>query len=75
MSILVSVLPWLQVVVSVLLIGAILLQRGDEGLGGVFGGTVSGVFYSKRGMEKWLFVSTIVLAVIFLVINILTLFF
>lgn len=74
MSILALALPWLQVASAVLLIGAILLQRGDEGLGSAFGGALGGVFYAKRGMEKWLFISTIVLAVIFVTINVLTLF-
>lgn len=59
-----SLLFWGQIGVSVLLIGAVLLQQRGTGLGSSFGG--SGQFYrSKRGFEKVLFVATIVLAIIF----------
>ncbi|HEY4521967.1 MAG TPA: preprotein translocase subunit SecG [Candidatus Paceibacterota bacterium] len=59
-----SLLFWGQIGVSVLLIGVILLQQRGTGLGSSFGG--SGQFYrSKRGFEKFLFVSTIILAVVF----------
>ena len=59
-----SLLFWGQIGVSVLLIGAILLQQRGTGLGASFGG--SGQFYrSKRGFEKILFIATIVLATIF----------
>ena len=56
-----SLLFWGQIGVSILLIGAILLQQRGTALGASFGG--SGQFYhSKRGFEKFLFVSTIILA-------------
>jgi protein translocase SecG subunit len=74
MSVLGLLLPWLQAATAILLVGAILLQRGDEGLGSAFGGPIGGVFFAKRGMEKGLFIFTIVLAVIFLIINVLALF-
>lgn len=54
-----------QVIVSVLLIGAILIQGKGVGLSSVFGGD-SSVFRTKRGIEKTLFIITIVLAVLFL---------
>ncbi|MEI6835310.1 MAG: preprotein translocase subunit SecG [Candidatus Falkowbacteria bacterium] len=53
-----------QVIVSVLLIVAILLQNRGTGLGSAFGGS-GGVYLTKRGLEKKLFIATIVLAVIF----------
>lgn len=58
-----------QISISVLLTITILLQqRGAGGLGGAFGGSSSGNAYStKRGMEKLLFRSSIVLAVLFLI--------
>lgn len=59
-----SLLLWGQIGVSILLIGAILLQQRGTGLGSSFGG--SGQFYrSKRGFEKVLFIATIVLAILF----------
>jgi preprotein translocase subunit SecG len=57
-----------QVVVSVLLIIAILLQSRGTGLGSAFGGS-GGVYLTKRGLEKKLFIATIVLAVLFFTIS------
>ena len=53
-----------QIVVSILLIIVILLQNRGTGLGSAFGGT-GGVYLTKRGLEKKLFIATIVLAVFF----------
>ncbi len=57
-----------QVVVALLLMLAILLQNRGAGLGGVFGGT-GGVYLTKRGLEKKLFIATVVLATIFLLLS------
>jgi protein translocase SecG subunit len=54
-----------QIVVSVLLIAAILLQQRGVGLGATFGGGGE-AFRTKRGLEKGLFYATIVLSVVFL---------
>ena len=59
-----------QVVVSLLLITVILLQNRGTGLGSAFGGS-GGVYLTKRGIEKKLFIATIVLAVIFFLLSIL----
>lgn len=61
-----SLLPTLQIAVSVLLVIAVLLQPSTAGLGGAFGGTdAAQAFRTKRGFEKFLFVATIALGVIF----------
>lgn len=57
-----------QVVVAVLLMVAILLQNRGAGLGNVFGGS-GGVYLTKRGLEKKLFIATIVLAAIFILLS------
>ena len=54
-----------QIVSSVLLIAAILLQQRGVGLGATFGGD-GAAFRTKRGLEKGLFYATIVLSVLFL---------
>jgi preprotein translocase subunit SecG len=54
-----------QIAVSSLLIIAILLQSRGTGLGSTFGGE-GNVYRTKRGVEKILFRSTIVFAVVFL---------
>lgn len=58
-----------QIVVSVLLVTAILLQSRGTGLGAAFGGD-GNVYRTKRGVEKILFRATIVLAVLFVGISI-----
>ena len=55
----------LQVVLSILLVVSILLQVRGSGLGNIFGGTGGEFYRSKRGIEKFLYRSTIVLAIMF----------
>jgi len=52
------------VVVSVLLIGAVLLQQRGSGIGSMFGGGGGEVYRSKRGAEKFLFNMTVLLGVL-----------
>ncbi len=54
-----------QIVVVVLLVISILLQQKGSGLGSAFGGG-DNVYATKRGAEKFIFYSTIVLSVLFL---------
>jgi len=58
-----------QLVVSVLLIISILLQNRGSGLSAAFGGDFGG-YYTKRGIEKFLFYGSIVLSVAFMVLAI-----
>ncbi len=63
---LLSVLPYVQIVLSALLVVCILLQRTGASLGGAFGAdNFSSGFHTRRGLEKSLFYATIVLAVLF----------
>jgi protein translocase SecG subunit len=60
------VLPYIQIILSILLIGGILLQRSEAGLGGAFGGDAfSSTQYERRGTEKTLFRVTLVIAFLF----------
>jgi preprotein translocase subunit SecG len=66
----------IQIIISIALIGVILIQsKGAGGLGGLFGGSdSSGVYRTRRGVERTLFQVTIGLAIVFLtfsVINVL----
>lgn len=71
MSWLLGLMPWMQVGLSILLIITILLQQNEAGLGSAFGGgSAGGVSYTKRGLEKWLFRTSIVLAILFLAVAI-----
>lgn len=63
---LMAFLPYVQIVLSVLLTLCILLQRTGASLGGAFGAdNFSSGFHTRRGFEKTLFQSTIVLAILF----------
>ncbi|HLB29415.1 MAG TPA: preprotein translocase subunit SecG [Dehalococcoidia bacterium] len=65
-----SILQLLQIVVSVLLILAILLQVREGGLGEVFGGGSTSFYGTRRGLERRLFQFTIFLVVLFIVLAI-----
>jgi len=52
------------VITSILLISVILLQNQGSGLGTAFGGD-SGFYRTKRGAERVLFITTIVLGALF----------
>ncbi|MCU0660421.1 MAG: preprotein translocase subunit SecG [Candidatus Pacebacteria bacterium] len=59
-------LPWLQIVVSILLVITILLQQTGTGVGGALGGgDGSGNYRTRRGFERFLFYFTIIIAIIF----------
>lgn len=62
-----------QILVSILLIAVILLQQRGGGLSGVFGGE-SSVYATKRGIEKNIFIATVILAALFIGISVLRLF-
>lgn len=56
----------LQGVVAVLIIVLILLQERSSGLSGILGGGESSAYQTRRGLEKIIFYSTIVLTIIFI---------
>ncbi len=63
-----TVVSYVQIAISVLLIAAVLLQQTSAGMGGAMGGdNFSAAFHTRRGAEKVLFYATIVLAVLFAV--------
>ena len=68
-----TILTITQIVVSVLLIGSVLLQMPEGGMSPVFGG--GGEMYrSKRNVEKFLGVSTVVLSVLLVILSLVLLF-
>lgn len=62
-----GIIPYIQIVLSILLIGGVLLQRSEAGLGSAFGGgdSFSSGYHTKRGAEKMLFIATIIIAILF----------
>ncbi len=64
----ISFLPYIQIVLSVLLIAAVLLQQRGSSLGGAFGGdNFSATFHKRRGAELFLFRASITLGVLFVI--------
>lgn len=61
------ILPYVQIILSVLLVGGILLQQSEASLGAAFGGgdSFSSAHHSKRGAEKVVFIATIIFAILF----------
>ena len=61
-----SVLPYVQITLSIVLVAAILLQGRGSGLGGAFGSdNYSATFNQRRGAELFLFRLSIITAVLF----------
>lgn len=56
----------LQIAISLVVIGLVLIQERSAGMSGIFGGGASGTpYYARRGMEKGIFYATIVAVVLF----------
>lgn len=55
----------IQIIISILLSTTILLQNRGSGLSATFGGDFSS-FQTKRGLEKFLFTTTVVLGIGFI---------
>ncbi len=62
-----TTLSYIQIVLSVILTGLILLQYSEAGAGSAFGGgdNFSSGFHTRRGIEKTLFYATLVCALLF----------
>ena len=59
-------IPIAQIVIDALLTALILLQERSAGLSGLFGGESGGFYQTRRGLEKIIFYSTIVLTITFI---------
>jgi len=68
-----KILTIVQLIIAILLTVSILLQNRGSGLSAAFGGDFGG-YYTKRGMEKFLFYFSIALSVLFIVLAIVSVF-
>jgi preprotein translocase subunit SecG len=59
-----------QIIVAILLIIVVLAQTKGSGFSGAFGGDTSGIYRTRRGIEKTLFNFTIGVAVVFVALAI-----
>jgi preprotein translocase subunit SecG len=62
-------LDLIQIVISVALVILILIQSKGSGMGSLFGGGDSGVYTTRRGVEKTLFNLTVVVSLVFFLIS------
>lgn len=62
-----NAIPFIQIALSVILVGLILLQAKGAGLSTVFGGE-GNVYSTRRGAERIVFYATIVVAILFFVV-------
>lgn len=72
MHLVAQILPYAQIVLSVILVLAILLQQSTAGVGGALGGGDGASFHhTRRGFEKFLFFLSIVCAILFALLTLL----
>lgn len=75
MTIIANILPYIQIILSIILIAGVLFQQTSAGAGGAFGGGDGAGFYStRRGFEKFIFILTIVVSIIFVASSFVTIF-
>ena len=60
-----QILPYIQIILSILLVIFVLLQPTDADAGGSFGGGAVSTWHTRRGGERFIFVGTIVIAILF----------
>ena len=66
MSLVAQILPYIQIILSVILVTAVLLQQSGAGLGGALGGDNTGSFHhTRRGFEKFLFYLSLTCGILF----------
>lgn len=61
------ILPYVQIVLAVILIGLVLIQKTDSDAGGSFGGSSDSTWHVRRGGEQFIFIFTIIVAILFVV--------
>jgi protein translocase SecG subunit len=60
-----TILPYVQIILSVVLVSAILLQQSGSDTGGALGGTNDSFHHTRRGFEYFLFILSIVCGILF----------
>ena len=65
MQALASVLPYAQIILSIILMVSILLEQSGTEVGGALGGSGENFHHTRRGFEKFLFYVSIVCGILF----------
>lgn len=73
MTDLIAYLPYIQIVLAIFLMAGILLQQSDTSSGGAFGGADNwnAGYHTRRGFEKVVFNTTLILGVLFALLSLL----
>lgn len=66
-----ATLQVIQIIIATILVVVILMQSRGAGFGGAFG-TQGAVFRTRRGIERYLFRGTVVLAACFIAVSLLS---
>jgi preprotein translocase subunit SecG len=66
-----ATLQVIQIILATILVVVILMQSRGAGFGGAFG-TQGAVFRTRRGIERYLFRGTVVLAALFIAVSLLS---
>lgn len=64
-----GLLPLIEIVLGVLIVGAVLLQTRGAGMGGAFSDSGNQAYYKRRGAELFLFRATIVFGILFAAVS------
>ena len=65
LTVILGILPYIQLFLAVILVALILIQKTDSDAGGSFGGGSDSTWHTRRGGEKFIYILTIVIAIIF----------
>ena len=60
-----KMLPYAQIIISVVLVSAVLLEQSGAEVGGALGGSGESFHHTRRGFEKFLFYLSMVCAILF----------
>lgn len=74
LSLISGYLPVIEIVLAILIVGAVLLQTRGAGVGGAFADSGNQSYYKRRGAELFLFRATIVLGILFALTSLAALF-
>jgi protein translocase SecG subunit len=63
----ITLLPYIQIILAILMVAAILMQKSESSAGGAFGGADNwnAGYHTRRGFEKVIFNATIIFAILF----------
>lgn len=76
MNTITHVLPWIQLALSIFLVILIIIQRSADGIEGALGGTRPNMtYFARRGAERFIFIATVIIAILFAVSAVLPLLF